>query len=161
VKGRPRTPAVIKQLRGTIRKDRTNPDEPQPKPLETAEVPAWLDDYGRECWNAHVPHLLKNRLLTPLGTFLFAAVCERWSTFRRAVDEQRSGPTHETESNGTCAKPQVAIAKAAYNDFLKGLQEFGCTPATCGKVTAAKPDDDDDPLKRFLNERPRARRFLA
>ena len=161
MKGRPRKPAIIKQLHGTYRADRENANQPQPDPLKTAPVPEWLDDYGRECWSAHVPHLLKNRLLTPLGTFLFAAVCERWSTYRHAIDELKIGLTHETESNGTCSRPQVAIAKAAFNDFRQGLQEFGCTPATCGKVTAAKPDDDDDdPAAEFVRQKPNARRFL-
>ncbi|SRR6266542_2374619 len=164
MRGRPRKPAVIKQLHGTFRRDRENRNEPQPEPLKIAPAPEWLDEYGRQCWEAHIPALLKNRLLTPLGLYLFAAVCERWSTFRRATDESKTGLTHETDSNGLCARPEIGIAKAAFNDFLKGLQEFGCTPATSGKVTAAPVYDDDDPAARFFNELDRDRgskRFLA
>jgi len=160
---------VIKRLQGTFRKDRENPDQPKPDPLKIAPAPEWLDQYGRECWEAHVPHLLNNRLLTSLGIYMFAAVCERWSTYRRAVDDLKTGLTHMTDSNGLCSRPEVAIAKQAFNDFRQGLQEFGCTPATCGKVTAAKLDDDDDLVGRYINEKrfftdvaqPRVRRFLA
>jgi P27 family predicted phage terminase small subunit len=141
---------VIKRLQGTFRKDRQNPNEPKLEPLEVAPAPEWLDEYGRQCWEAHVPQLLNNRLLTSLGLFLFAAVCERWSTYRRATDELKTTLTHQTDSNGTCSKPQVAIAKQAFADFRQGLQEFGCTPATCGKVTAAKIEYDDDPAAEFF-----------
>src|SRR6185503_2614702 len=125
VRGRPQKPAVIKRLQGTFRKDRQNPDQPKPDPLKIAPAPEWLDQYGRECWEAHVPHLLNNRLLTSLGIYMFAAVCERWSTYRRAVDDLKNGLTHMTDSNGLCSRPEVAIAKQAFNDFRQGLQEFG------------------------------------
>lgn len=164
MKGRPKKPAVIKQLHGTFRADRANPHEARPEPLKTVEPPEWLDDYGRECWNAHVPALMRHRLLTPLGVQFFAMACERWSTYRRAVDELKSSLTHTTEANGHCSRPEVAIAKSAFDDFRKAILEFGMTPGSVGKVQAAPIPDDDDPAAKFFRDHPRqrsARRFLA
>jgi P27 family predicted phage terminase small subunit len=147
-----RTPTASKILRGTFRKDRVNLDEPQPEPPNELEAPAWLDDYGRECWDAHVPQLVKISVLTSLDMFLFAAICERWSVYRRATDKLKPEFTHQTESNGECAKPQVAIAKTAFDSFRQGLAEFGCSPASRSKVKAVSPNDDD-PFEKYRSSK--------
>lgn len=156
-----RTPTATKLLQGTFRKDRQNRDEPKPEPPEELAAPAWLDEYGAECWNKYVPRLVKTGILTSLDMFLFAGVCERWSTYRRAVEETKGGLTHLTEANGECSKPQIAIAKAAFDQFRQGMAEFGCSPASRGKVKAVPPSDDDDPAARYFNDRHSVRRFLG
>ena len=163
MRGRPRKPTAAKMLHGTFSKDRANPNEPQPDAPEKLEAPAWLNEYGRECWDAHVPTLAKLRLLTSLDLFLFSAVCERWSIYRRAVDDLKDGLTHTTEANGECGKPQVSIAKAAFESFRQGLEQFGCSPASRGKVTATRPPDDDPVAKYFFDEKSKtgAAKFLA
>jgi P27 family predicted phage terminase small subunit len=157
-----RTPTASKILSGTFRRDRVNLDEPPPEPPKDLAAPAWLDDYGRECWDAHVPQLVKISVLTSLDMFLFAAICERWSVYRRAIDELKTDFTHQTESNGECAKPQIAIAKTAFDSFRQGLAEFGCSPVSRSKVKTAPPNDDD-PFEKYRNSKlqPKgARRFL-
>lgn len=163
MRGRRRKPTQAKILHGTFRQDRANLNEPRPEPLKDLEPPAWLDGYAQECWKAHVPWLLKLGVITSIDVSLFAAVCERWSTYRRACDDLKDGLTHTTTANGECAKPQVAIAKAAFDSFKSGLQEFGCSPATRGKVSAARPPDDDPVAAYFFEGKPKtgAARFLA
>lgn len=143
MKGRPRKPTPTKILHGTFRKDRHKAQEPQPEAPQTVDPPAWLDDYGRECWQAHVPQLLSLGVLSSIDVFYFAAVCERWSVYRKAVDDLKNGLTQVTEANGECSKPTVSIAKDAFNSFGAGLAEFGCSPATRSKVSAVKPRADD------------------
>jgi P27 family predicted phage terminase small subunit len=155
-----RTPTATKVLRGTFRKDRENPAEPKPEPPEDLKAPEWLDRYGRECWNKYVPRLVKTGILTSLDMLLFAGVCERWSTYRRAIDETKKNLTHSTESNGECAKPQVAIAKAAFDQFCRGMAEFGCSPASRGKVKAVLPRDDD-PAAKYFDRGAKIRSFLS
>src|SRR5688572_3305386 len=159
MRGRPRKPTPAKILQGTFRKDRENPDEPKPDLVKNLNAPTWLDQYGRECWDHYVPKLIKTGILTSIDVFLFAAVCERWSTFRRAADELQKGLTHYSESNGNCAKPEAAIAKVAYADFKQGLEQFGCSPASRGKVKAVLPEKDD-PVANYRDRRG-ASRFLA
>ena len=161
MRGRPRKPTAAKLIQGTFRKDRANPDEPKPEVPKELEAPAWLDEYGRECWAAHVPVLLKLGVLSCVDVFYFGAICERWSTYRRALDDLKDNLTHETEANGECAKPQVAIAKAAFDSFRQGLEQFGCSPATRGKVKAV-PQTDDDPFEKYRNKKSKSvRSFLA
>jgi P27 family predicted phage terminase small subunit len=162
VKGRPRTPTPAKILHGTFRRDRANRNEPQPEAPKELKAHEWLDNYGRDCWGAHVPELVRLGVLTSLDVLLFAGVCERWSTYRRAVDDSKKTLTHRTKANGTCSKPQVAIAKAAFDSFRQGLEQFGCSPATRAKVSATPPADDD-PFAAFRAKKPQfgARRFLA
>jgi P27 family predicted phage terminase small subunit len=160
MRGRPRKPTPAKILSGTFRKDRENPDEPKPEPPEELKAPEWLDEYGRECWDKYVPRLVKTGILTSIDMLLFAGLCERWSTYRRAIDDTKINLTHSTESNGECAKPQVAIAKLAFDQFCRGMAEFGCSPASRGKVKAVPPTDDD-PVEKFFNRGSKIRRFLS
>ena len=159
MKGRPRKPTPAKILHGTFRKDRANPNEPQPEAPKELEAPEWLDEYGRECWKAHIPQLARTGIPTSLDMFLFAGVCERWSTYRRAVEDLKGSLVHDTEANGQCSKPQVAIAKAAFDSFRQGLEQFGCSPASRGKVSASR--NDDDPVAGYMKQKPSVRRFLS
>ena len=155
-----RTPTATKILRGTFRKDR-NPNEPQPEPPEDLKAPEWLDDYAQECWNKYVPRLVAIGILTSLDVLLFSGVCERWSLYRRAIDDTKTSLTHLTESNDECSKPQGAIAKAAFDQFRQGMAEFGCSPASRGKVKAVKRVEDD-PFERFRHHEPKGlSRFLS
>lgn len=156
-----RTPTRSKIIQGTFRKDRSNFDEPQPEPPQELEAPKWLDQYGRECWDGHVPELVKTGVLTSVDMFLFAAVCERWSTYRRAVDETKTNLTHQTKSNGECSKPEISIAKAMFDQFRQGLAEFGCSPSSRGKVKAVPPKDDN-PFEKYRKRKSKGvARFLG
>ena len=42
-KGRPRKPTKLKELNGTLRPDRTNPNEPK-LPVSLPDRPSWLDE---------------------------------------------------------------------------------------------------------------------
>jgi P27 family predicted phage terminase small subunit len=159
MRGRPRKPTPLKILHSTYRKDRANPREPQPDAPKELDPPEWLDEYARQCWTAHISQLIKTRILTALDVFLFAAVCERYSTYRRAAEELKKGLTHYSESNGNCSKPEASIAKAAYDSFKQGLEQFGCTPASRSKVSASR--NDDDPVSGYMKQKPSVRRFLS
>lgn len=97
MKGRPRTPTPAKILHGTFRRDRANPNEQQPEAPMELKAPEWLDNYGGDCWDAHVPQLVKISVLTSLDMLLFGAVCEKWSTYRRAGFERRSHSRYRSE----------------------------------------------------------------
>ena len=156
-----RIPTATKLLQGTLRKDRLNPDEPKPEPPEDLKARGWLDQYGRECWDKYVPRLVRTGILTSLDMLLFAGVCERWSTYRRAIDNTKDSLTHSTESNVECSKPQIAIAKAAFDQFRQGMAEFGCSPASRGKVKAIPPSAED-PFEKYRNKKSKSvRSFLA
>ena len=68
---------------------------------------------------------------------------------------------HETEANGRCAKPELATAKAAFDQFCRGMMEFGCLPASRGKVKAVPPSADD-PFEKYRTRKSKGlSRFLA
>jgi len=153
MRGRPKKPTSLHVLQGTFRGDRHQTgakDETGADSIKTLRAPKWLDAYGRQCWKAHAPWLQEKGLLTATESFLFSAVCERWSTYRRACDELKK-LTHSTEANGDIAKPQVAIAKTAFDQFKSGLAEFGVSPAMRSKVkTISKPSSK---LDKYLSRK--------
>ncbi len=53
----------------------------------------------------------------------------------RALAEMKE-ITQTTEANGKVAKPEVAIAKQAFNAVRSIMQEFGIGPGSRTKVTA-------------------------
>src|SRR5262245_48317066 len=125
MRGRKPTATNIKVLQGTFRTDRMNPDEPTPDPPDVLNAPEWLDDYGREAWDKLVPQLVKLGLFTSLDLLFFAMICADYSVFRRATDCTKDKLTHETEANGRCALPEIAIARAAFDRVRQGLEPFG------------------------------------
>ncbi len=158
MQGRPRKPTTVHKLTGTFRKDRHNENEPQPEQPEKLEPPEWLDDFGRECWQTLTPHLLRLGLLTSVDLPLFAALCERYAMYRRAVDALTNQLTQIT-ANGECARPQVAIAKTAFDQLKSALQEFGLSPASRSKAVATKAPEDD-PIAQYQRKNG-VHRFLA
>jgi phage terminase small subunit len=69
--------------------------------------------------------------------------------------------TQTTEANGKVAKPEVAIAKQAFNAVRSIMQEFGIGPGSRTKVTALPEGEDDDPVARDFNKGQTVRRFLG
>ena len=65
------------------------------------------------------------------------------------MDAYKKTLTHETEANGVCARPELAVAKSALEQFHRIMSECGCLPASRGKVKAVPPTDNDPAAKYF------------
>jgi P27 family predicted phage terminase small subunit len=99
-------------------------------------------------------------LLSELDLHLLAMAAQWWSVHVRALAEMKE-ITQTTEANGKVAKPEIAIAKQAFNAVRSIMQEFGIGPGSRSKVEALPEEENDDRTARYFNDRPSVRRFLG
>ena len=136
-----------------------NRNEPQPKLAKNLHPPIQLDEHAQKFWRTYSVKLKELRLLSELDLHLLAMAAQWWSIHVRALAEMKE-ITQTTDANGRVAKPEVAIAKQAFNAVRSIMQEFGVGPGSRTKVTALSQEDSDDPVEKFFNQKPGAARFL-
>lgn len=136
-----------------------NRNEPQPKLAKNLHPPIQLDEHAQKFWRTYSVKLKELRLLSELDLHLLAMAAQWWSVHVRALAEMKE-ITQTTDANGKVAKPEVAIAKQAFNAVRSIMQEFGIGPGSRTKVAALPPGDSDDPFAKYFNEKSGAARFL-
>lgn len=131
-------PTALKILYGNPGKRALNRAEPKPE-VSAPTCPEYLDDIAKAEWALMVPHLLKLGLLTQLDRAALAAYCSTYSRWMQAeADIAKHGSTF-TNKGMIRQRPEVLIAKEAKRDIRLLLIEFGMTPASRSRVSAA-PD---------------------
>ncbi|WKT59118.1 P27 family phage terminase small subunit [Microbulbifer thermotolerans] len=117
--GRKKTPANLKVLAGTTRKDRETPDAPEFDLLEEfPDPPLHLNTDGVEMWNQLGPQLVNARVLQVVDLYALEQLCATWQMVRKKI------------------KAEMEVT-AAENNALKALfSEFGMTPASRSKVAS-------------------------
>ena len=148
-------------LTGNAAKRRMKHNEANPKLAKILRAPVELDDHGKKFWKDYAPKLKELRLLSELDLHLLAMGAQWWSIYARAMADLKESITQVSDANGKVARPEVQIAKTAYNAVRSIMQEFGIGPGSRTKVDPLPDDEDDDPASRFFNDKLRARRFLA
>jgi P27 family predicted phage terminase small subunit len=137
-----------------------NTHEPRPKLAKNLHPPIQLDEHAQKFWRVYSVKLKELRLLSELDLHLLAMAAQWWSVHVRALAEMKE-ITQTTEANGKVAKPEVAIAKQAFNAVRSIMQEFGIGPGSRTKVTALPEDDDNDPAAKYFNRGAKIRSFLG
>jgi P27 family predicted phage terminase small subunit len=137
-----------------------NRREPQPKLAKDIHPPVKLDEHAQKFWRIYSVKLKELRLLSELDLHLLAMAAQWWSVHVRALAEMKE-ITQTTEANGKVAKPEIAIAKQAFNAVRSIMQEFGIGPGSRSKVEALPEEENDDRAARYFNDRPSVRRFLG
>jgi P27 family predicted phage terminase small subunit len=147
-----RKPTALKVVHGTDRKDRANPAEPKPEILDPqSPAPAWLSPRAQEAWTDILPMLTSMRVATSVDPAAFAMLCDALGEYidaRAVVIEQ--GATYWTRGKVEMlrSRPEVTIASEAWRRAKMMLTEFGLTPASRAKVSAA-PAGESDPLEKW------------
>ncbi len=149
----------LRILSGNASKRPMNRREPQPKLAKDIHPPVKLDEHAQKFWRPYSVKLKELRLLSELDLHLLAMAAQWWSVHVRALAEMAE-LTQTSLPNGKVAKPEIAIAKQAFNAARSIMQEFGIGPGSRTKVTVLPEEEDDDPAARFFNDRPRVRSFL-
>jgi P27 family predicted phage terminase small subunit len=127
--------------------------EPQPKPAKNLKPPVILDEYAMKFWRHYSKRLKKLELLSEIDTHLLAAGAQWWSIEQRALEELKNSLTDNSPANGNCAKPQIAIAKVAFNSVRAILAEFGIGPASRSRIDIPPPKRKEDPFENFKASR--------
>ncbi len=133
----PRKPTALLKLQGTYRPDRHSRNQPEPATRGTA-LPRWaeLTGYGAKCYKRLAPILASMRVMTEADTEALVMMCERYHQYK-TLSKAIEG--HDPED----ALRVLPSRDKAYVDFMKGLTEFGMTPASRSKVSmTAKADED-------------------
>ena len=153
MRGRRPLPTKVKELKGTLRKNRVNRKEPKLNP-RFPRPPRGMPKEERAIWRqlAKVIDPLKVTASSDQATLeLLVAAIARW---RRAVEHLRTEGEYyeaETRQGSVLVKlhPAVGVAERAERFILRTFIEFGLTPAARSKVDA-KESTEEDPKATIL-----------
>ena len=156
--GRPRKPTALHKLQGTYRPrehgSRNEPEVPDAK----ATLPRWagLEGEAEKCYRRLAPMLSSMRVLTEADVAALVQLARRYGEYMHAAElVEESGTTYTSQGReGIQIKPHpnVAIRDRAWQDFQRGLAEFGLTPSSRSKI-AAPPKQDESAMSRLLSGR--------
>jgi len=135
-----RLPTEIKRQRGTLRDDRTNPNEPQ-SPLAIPPVPTWLSEEGQKSFVELSTLLHDMSVLTQADEVSLTLLCDAYGDYKQAKEViNKLGPTQDVTSREghtkSIQRPEVLIANQAFTRVFQLLKEFGLTPSSRAKVNA-------------------------
>lgn len=153
MKGRKPLPTKVHELNGNpskLRLDKRN--EPQPR-VGDIFCPDWLDEEARKVWERNAPELIRLGTLTIIDQDAFAAYCQvysRWKRAERAIQDSFSYEfTDKDFKTKRADKPEVRIARDAWNQVKAMEAEFGMTPSSRSRIIAS-PEKPKDPIAEML-----------
>lgn len=137
--GRPKSPQALKELRGTDRADRTNPDAPVVR-VEAPPRPAFLDDDPRaaELYDIVVDTLMQMGVVGKPDSVALSLLADQLSRYLEIREELRKDGLTAPASGGSLkAHPLLPHLNNAYGAIHKMLIHYGLTAATRDNVNAA------------------------
>jgi P27 family predicted phage terminase small subunit len=146
--GRKPLPAVVKKIKGTLQKCRTNPREPRPTGA-LCTPPEYMSDSEKEAWNYAVANSPPG-LLSPLD----GAVLERWSNCSGLYREALSKINRAGVSGMIIKTPSGILRRSPLMDVIRDLAlemkgyeaEMGFTPASRSRISMPTESlNDRDP----------------
>ncbi len=138
MRGRKPKPTRLKKLAGNPGRHPLNDHEAK-IPASLPTCPRHLSREAKAEWKRLAQVLYKHGLLTEVDRGVLAALCQaygRWVKAERAVSEK--GLTSYNASGTTTVSPHVRIARQAMEDYRRMAVEFGLTPSSRSRVTAAE-----------------------
>jgi phage terminase small subunit len=131
MKGRPKTPAALKILRGTYRKGRDGPPPDQAVPAGKPTPPDFLGGEALAFWKSIVPGMVERRVVEAVDSTMLGLLC--WF-HAEAVRHMR---LLDAEKDHACTRARrlLAAAAAATERFDKIACRFGMTPADRAKLS--------------------------
>lgn len=144
--GRKALPTNIKVVKGTVRKNRVNKDEPKPK-SDDVSMPDTLSDKAEKCWKQVSDHLKEAGLLTNVDQNALVMYCETFAKWQEANDMvTKKGPLHKTPNGHIQPSPFISIANKYFNQCKSMMTEFGMTPSSRSGISSSKgKDSESDP----------------
>ncbi len=133
-------PTEIKKQRGTLRKDRLNPNEPV-LPSVLPPIPSWLSEDGQKAFSELSTLLHDMSVLTQADAIALTLLCDAYSEYKKAKEiVNKLGATIDIISREGNSKPtirpEVQIANQSFVRIFQLLKEFGLTPSSRAKVNA-------------------------
>lgn len=139
--GRKPKPTALKLVQGTFQPCRSARNEPKPKP-EIPSCPEQLQGLAREEWGRISEELYSMGLLTRIDRAALAGYCEHFAVWAEASKKVRElGVLVKAKNGFPMQSPYLSIMNRALAEMRKFLVEFGMTPSSRSRVSAAKPSD--------------------
>lgn len=137
--GRKPKPTKLKLLQGNPGHRPLNEGEPEPEVATPDPPEQWAaDSLERREWDRIVPELLALRLLTRIDRAALVLYCQAWARNQLAEAEiAEKGLTIATALGNIIQNPAVGVANKAAELAHKFLTEFGMTPSSRSRVSAA------------------------
>ena len=152
-----RLPTEIKKQRGTLRADRTNPNEPQ-LPSMIPPTPTWLNEQGQKAFVELSMLLHDMSVLTQADSMALELLCDAYSEYKLAKEVVNTlGATQDVVSREghvkSIMRPEVQIANQSFVRVFQMLKEFGLTPSSRAKVNAIEgiASTPDIQIENFFN----------
>ena len=151
--GRPRKPRWQKEIAGTIRPDRENPHPPNFTP-STVECPMGLSAPARAIWETVAPELAEHGVLKKVQEHQLVMYCNAVATAQKAQKVlDRQGTTYKTKtqmgSTMVRKRPELEIVDKMMGHARQFAMQFGLTPASEGRISAAPKKQSDSPYAEF------------
>ncbi len=150
--GAKKLPVQMKKTRGTSRKDRDNPKQPDIVKIDSS-VPDWLCEVGKNKFIELKAVFEKMKILSQSDYDMLAKMCDSWSIYQEARSFiKTNGTTYTTQTaQGDIMhrpRPQYAIMEKERAALIKMMSDFGMSPASRQRVQMIG-DDNSNPLSKI------------
>ncbi len=138
------------------RRPKPKPDSPSPALAGKPRKPSDLGRHGTAFWNETIGVVAEMRVLTKADRRALELTARAYEEYRQCEAVLREkGRSYETKTDRNESvivrpRPESTQADAAWKRVMRGLIEFGLTPASRAKVTSSNPTPKDD-FEEFLN----------
>lgn len=155
---KPRLPSELKRIRGTLRADRHNPNEPKPE-IVLLEPPAHLGAVARGVWEMVAAEMYQLGTLARLDAFVLEAFCQSVATYRQAQQTLDRAAAIDTINGGLYTRLNndyiqmsawVIGRDRAMDRVVKLANELGLSPTSRTRVSAAPMPVADDPADEWF-----------
>ena len=149
VRGAKPVPTKLKVLHGTLRKHRTNANEPQVL-AEIPTCPRELSPIAKKEWRRIAPILADMGLLAKIDRAALAMYCDHYGRWLEAIAAlQKYGVVIKSPSGFPMQSPYVAIANKSGEQVRLLLAEFGMSPSSRTRVHATPHAEEDDRFEQW------------
>ena len=149
IRGAKPVPTKLKVLHGTLRKHRTNANEPQVG-VEIPTCPRELSATAKKEWRRIAPILAGMGLLAKIDRAALAMYCDHYGRWLESIAAlQKYGVVIKSPSGFPMQSPYVAIANKSGEQVRLLLAEFGMSPSSRTRVHATPRTEEEDPFEQW------------
>jgi P27 family predicted phage terminase small subunit len=150
--GRPAIPAKIKELSGTVRKDRTKETIEYDLLLIAPKPEVWMDDNGKKYFKNICKLLISKKLLNVANVQLVILMAQEFSLYEEATRELKiGGKVFISDKGNYLQSPWVSIRNNAQKNYRDIAALFGLDPVSAMKV-GGLAKSDKDPFDEMQNK---------
>lgn len=143
--GRPGVPAQIKELSGTIRKDRIREGIDFDLVVEVPKPEVWLDPRAKKYFINACQLLIEKRLLNVANVQLVLIMAQEFATYEEATRElKKTGAVKNTAKGYPIQSPWVGIRNQAAKNYKEIASLFGMDPLSQQKIGPVSRDQGDE-----------------